>query len=102
MVEKIHADGMYQYYNLANIWRDITIALENNLPLVNFATPPVSTREVAKVAFGIGFANTPEGVTPAYWDMHSKYAEVYGGEGNYLYTKEQELAGIKEFVAKNK
>ena len=102
MVEKIHADGMYQYYNLANIWRDITIALENNLPLVNFATPPVSTREVAKVAFGMEFTNTPEGVTPAYWDMHSKYAEVYGGEGNYLYTKAEELAGIKEFVAKNK
>ena len=102
MVEKIHADGMYQYYNLANIWRDITIALDNNLPLVNFATPPVSTREVAKVAFGMEFTNTPEGVTPAYWDMHSKYAEVYGGEGNYLYTRGQELAGIKEFVAKNK
>ena len=102
MVEKIHADGMYQYYNLANIWRDITTALENNLPLVNFAMPPVSTREVAKVAFGIEFTNTPEGVTPAYWDMHSKHAEVYGGEGNYLYTKADELAGIKEFVAKNK
>ena len=34
--------------------------------------------------------------------MHSKHAEVYGGEGNYLYTKADELAGIKEFVAKNK
>ena len=60
MVEKIHADGMYQYYNLANIWRDITIALENNLPLVNFATPPVSTREVAKMNDPTNRAMTPK------------------------------------------
>ena len=44
------------------------------------------------------FTNTPEGITPAHWDMHSKYADVYGGEGDYLYTKEQELNDIKEFA----
>ncbi len=98
MVEKIHADGTYQYYNLANIWKDISIAIENDLPVVNLATPPVSTREVARVAFGMDFTNTPEGVNPAFWDMHSKYARIYGGQGDYLYTKEQELADIKAFV----
>jgi len=99
MVENIHADGMYQYYNLDNIWKDISIAIDNNLPLVNLATPPVSTREVAKVAFGIDdFDNHPDGVKPAFWDMHSKYASVYGGEGNYLCSKQQELADIKRFV----
>lgn len=98
MIEKIHADGTYQYYNLENIWKDIQIALENHLELINLAVPPVTTREVARVAFGIDFTNIPEGVNPGFWDMHSKYASLYGGEGNYLYTKEQELAGIKAFV----
>lgn len=102
MVEKIHADGTYQYYNLDNIWHDISVALEHNLPLVNFATPPVSTEEVARVAFDLDFANRPEGVTPAYWDMHSKYADVYGGQGDYLYTKEQELEAIKRFVERER
>ncbi len=103
MVENIHADGTYQYYNLDNIWKDIQVALDNNLPLVNFAVPPVSTSEVARVAFGMEeFANRPEGITPAFWDMHSKYADVYGGKGEYLYTKEQELEGIREFVEKER
>jgi nucleoside-diphosphate-sugar epimerase len=97
-VERIHKDGVYQYYNLGNIWKDIQVALDNNLPLVNLATPPVSTEEVAQEVFGIEFTNTPEDVNPAFWDMHSKYSDVYGGEGNYLYTKEQELADIKSFV----
>lgn len=102
MVEKIHADGMYQYYNLDNIGKDIQTALDNGLELVNLAVPPVSTREVARVAFGVDFTNIPEGVNPAFWDMHSKYADLYGGEGDYLCTKEQELADIKAFVEKER
>lgn len=101
-VDRIHKDGVYQYYNLDNIWKDIQIALDNNLPLVNLATPPVSTEEVVREAFGIEFTNTPADVTPAYWDMHSKYADVYGGEGVYLYTKAQELQDIKAFVARER
>lgn len=101
-VEKIHKDGVYQYYNLDNIWKDINVALDNGLPLVNLATPPVSTEEVARHAFGVDFTNAPEDVKPAYWDMQSKYADVYGGEGRYLYTKQQELDDIKAFVEREK
>lgn len=101
-VDKIHKDGVYQYYNLDNIWKDIQVALENQLPLVNLATPPVSTEEVAKSAFGMDFINKPADVNPAFWDMHSKYADIYGGEGNYLYTKQQELDDIKRFVERER
>lgn len=97
-VDRIHKDGVYQYYNLANIWKDIQVALDNNLPLVNLATPPVSTEEVARECFGTEFTNAPEDVKPGFWDMHSKYADIYGGEGDYLYTKQQELDDIKVFV----
>ena len=101
-VDKIHKDGVYQYYNLENIWKDIATAIDNNLPIINLATPPVSTEKVAKVAFGIEFTNQPADIKPGFWDMHSKYASVYGGKGNYLYTEDQELADIKAFVEKSK
>jgi nucleoside-diphosphate-sugar epimerase len=97
-VDRIHKDGVYQYYNLGNIWKDIQTALDNGLDLVNLATPPISTEEVARECFGVEFTNAPADVKPAYWDMQSKYAEVYGGEGSYLYSKAQELADIEEFV----
>ena len=102
MVDKIHADGVYQYYNLDNIWKDIKIALDNNLSLVNFAMPPVSTKEVAEYAFGIDFTNRPADLKPAFWDLHSKYAPIYGGEKGYLYTKQQELDSIKAFVERER
>jgi nucleoside-diphosphate-sugar epimerase len=96
--DRIHADGIYQYYNLENTWKDIALALQHNLLLVNFATEPVSTREVAQQCFGIDFANRPTDITPAFWDMHSKYGEVFGSENPYLYTKAQVLDDIKLFI----
>jgi hypothetical protein len=97
-VENIHKDGVYQYYNLDNIWKDISVALDNNLPLVNLASEPVSTELVAQECFEMEFNNTPAGVSPAFWDMRSKYAECYDGKGEYLYTKQQVLKDIKMYV----
>lgn len=103
MVENIHSKGVYQYYNLGNIWKDISIALENNLELINLATEPVRTDELAAYCFGLNdFHQEPEGIKPAFWDMHSKNAELYGGKIPYLYTKQQVLDDIKKFVDGNK
>jgi nucleoside-diphosphate-sugar epimerase len=97
-VERIHHKATYQYYNLENIWQNIQTALDNNLQLVNFAVEPLSTDELAKACFGIDFTNEPEGVKPAFFDMRTKYAELFGGSGNYIYSKQQEIADIKAFV----
>lgn len=98
-VDKIHHAGSYQYYNLGNIWKDVQVALDHNLDLVNFSTEPLRTDEMAAYCFGIeDFKNEPEGVNPAKWDMRSKHDEIYGGHSGYLYTKQQVLDAIKAFV----
>ena len=99
MVDKIHLDGAYQYYNLKNIWRDINTALKNNLKLVNFTAEPVASGELAKYCFDKDISHQrPEGITPPFWDVHSKHAELFGGRNPYLYSKQQELDGIREYL----
>lgn len=98
---KIPANGVFQFYNLARLWKDVQTALEAGLSLVNFATEPVSVREVAREAFGLDFANDP-GVKPARYDMKSRHAAVFGGRGGYLYSREQVLGELKAFVAAEK
>ena len=101
-IDKIHRGGMFQYYNLDNIWKDIQIALSNNLRLVNFAAEPVRTDAIAKAAFDMDFINEPEGTTAGLYDMKSKHADLFGGKDGYLYDKDQTLADITAFVAAEK
>ncbi len=98
-VDRIHHAGSFQYYYLKNIWADLQTALDNSLSLVNFATEPVRTDEIAQYCFGINnFDNEPEGVAAGSYDMHTKYAKLLGGQGDYMYTKQQELDDMKSFV----
>jgi nucleoside-diphosphate-sugar epimerase len=97
-VDRIHQAGSYQYYDLQKIWQDIKTALSNNLKLVNFATEPVRTDEVARECFGIDFTNEPAGVNPGSFDVRTKYASIFNGKDSYLYSRQRELASIKSFV----
>lgn len=102
-VEKIHHGGSFQYYNLDNIWQDIQTALDKSLSLVNLATEPVRTDEIAKECFGIdNFNNSPDGVSAGSYDMQTKHAQAYGKNGKYIYSKEEELRDIKVFVERER
>lgn len=100
-IHKIHADGVFQFYNLDHLWSDIGKAMAERLTLVNFATEPVSMREVAREAFAMDFDCQP-GSPPARYNFRSRYAEILGGRGGYLYPREQVLSELREFVAREK
>lgn len=99
LVDRIHKDSVFQFYNLEHLWQDIQTALGHNLSLVNFATEPTSVREVAAVAFGFDFTNETE-QNPARYDMWTKYFKLFNGSNGYLYSKEQVLQELKDFVLK--
>ena len=52
-----HKDTKLQLYHLKNIWRDIQIAIDNNLQVINFATEPVSAKEIAQYSLNMDFDN---------------------------------------------
>lgn len=95
--ERIDARSVFQFYDLRRLWRDITTAIDNELSLVHLATEPVSVAEVARAGFGIEFTNqTP--APPAQYDVHTRYAPLFGGSGSYIEAKSTELAAIASFV----
>ncbi|HEY1380668.1 MAG TPA: hypothetical protein VGF55_27955, partial [Gemmataceae bacterium] len=100
-VHKIHSGGVFQFYNLDRLWRDVQTADASGLALVNFATEPVSVRDVAREAFGREFANDT-GQPPARYDMRSRHAARFGGRGGYLYSRGQVLAELRQFVERER
>jgi nucleoside-diphosphate-sugar epimerase len=97
-VHKIDSRGVFQFYDVSRLWPDIEIAMDNELPFVHLPPEPVSVSDVARAALGIEFTNEVAPV-PARYDIRTKYASLFGGDGTYTQNKSAELAGIAAFVA---
>jgi hypothetical protein len=96
-VHKIDSRGVFQFYDVSRLWSDIEVSLDNELPLVHLPPEPVSVADVAREAFGIEFTNEVAPI-PARYDIHTKYASLFGGDGSYTQSRTAELAGIGAFV----
>ena len=96
-VDKIHPEGVFQFYDLEELWKDIERARQHGLKLVNFATEPTSVRDVAHEAFGIDLGGGPD-TTPASYDVKSRHAAAFGGARGYLYDRARVLEALKRFV----
>jgi nucleoside-diphosphate-sugar epimerase len=94
---KIDSRGVFQFYGLHRLWKDLEIAMANDLELVHLPTEPVSVAEVARHAFGKEFTNHVV-EKPARYDIRTKHAALFGGVGDYLENKAAELEGIRLFA----
>lgn len=93
--------GFFQFYNLKNIWKDIQIALENNIKKLNLATEPVSVNEIYINLFQKEFVNHVA-AQPPFYNFETKHAESFSSKNNYLYHKDEVLNDIKTFILESK
>lgn len=100
-VEKIDSRGVFPFYDVTRLWRDVQTAEAAGLRLVHLATEPVSIAEVARAAFGFEFLNELA-ATPAVYDFRTRHAALFGGSGGYLCDKGQVLADLAAFVHSEK
>ncbi len=100
-VRKIDSRGVFQFYDTTRLWRDVEIAMRHRFPLVHLPTEPVSVADVIRVAFGAEFDNHMN-VAPARYDVRTRHAALFGGSGAYVESAAQTLAGIAEFVARER
>lgn len=93
--------GVFQYYNLSDLWNHIQIALDNNLSVLNIATEPFCISELFNFVTGGNFDNELKGVVP-YYNFKTKYDYLFGGKNGYIYDKSKVMIDIKEFVERRK
>lgn len=89
--------SVYQFYNLARLWKDINIVLDAGIRLWHPANEPVSAGEVYEYLTGDKFVNEFDG-TPAAYDYRTVYANVFDGTDGYICDKNIVLKEIKLFV----
>lgn len=88
----------YQFYNLKHLWKDIMIALDHRLSVLNVSTPPVSAGKVYEAVTGrSGWKNVLVD-EPVYQDMKTMHISLYGPGDGYFCTEEDEISDIVEFM----
>ena len=93
--------GTYQYYNLANLWNDIMVALKNNIVLLNLSVEPVTASELYFYLTGEAFVNHLDKPIP-FFNYKTKYAEIYGGKNGYIRTKKDVLEDVKQYISEKR
>lgn len=87
----------YQFYNLANLWRDMNTALDAGITLWHPATEPVSAGELYEYLSGKKFVNILD-APPADYNYRTIHDSLFGGQNGYICGKEEVLAEIRRFV----
>ena len=87
----------YQFYNLDYLFDHITLALDNQIKVLNIATEPITAAEVYEYLYGKQFANH---ITdhPANYNFKTKHSAVFGSDDGYILKRDQILSDIKYFV----
>ena len=96
-LEMINPESSFQYYYLKNLSDDIERAEKAGIKLINLFTEPVRTKEILDRFFpnkNVGAKPSPT----AHYDMHTKYAFLREKTGPYLYTREEVLDQMDEFI----
>lgn len=89
--------GVFQYYNLKYLYKNIQTAIENGVKVMNIATEPVTISEIYRAITGNEFVNELDAPIPHY-DFKTENFAIFGGKDGYIQTKEFVLKDIKEFV----
>jgi nucleoside-diphosphate-sugar epimerase len=96
-LEKVHPDGVFQYYDTRQLAGDIEQAWNAHIRLLNVSAEPLATSEIRDHFFP-GKVLGGSGPAPAGYDMRSLYADKWGGENGYLYSKEQVLNQMEDWL----
>lgn len=87
----------FQFYNLKNLWKDITIARENNIHILNLATEPITASSLYESIMHKEFVNHLNKRVARY-NYKTRYDKIFGGKNGYIATKEEILEDIIQFV----
>ena len=89
--------SVYQFYDLARLWRDIRTAPDADLRVLHLATPPLSAARVYEAFTGKTFTNHLPGA-PFDYALRTRHAALLGGAGEYLCTEPECLTAVCDFL----
>jgi len=95
-----HIKSTFQFYDLSDIWKDINVAMDNNLKITNFGTEPMKFTNVLDL-FSVDYNKISDDRPILREDIRTVNASYWNKDGNYLYSNKEMFHKLKQFVDKN-
>jgi len=95
-IARIDGRGIFQFYDIGNLTRDIQRCIDNAIPLINVATEPIAIADIARDLFGRELT-AGRGEPPLY-DVRTVHSASWDRSRSYLYGRGEVLAQMKRFV----
>ena len=93
-----HAASTFQFYDVRDLWGHVLSARDAGLTVVNLATEPVSSAQVAEECFGVDYRCDDRPIVT--YDLRTTHAAALAGrEGHYLRSSREVLAAIRAWGA---
>lgn len=96
-LEKVHPDGVFQYYDTRQLAGDIDMVWSAGIRLLNVSSEPIATSEI-RDRFFPGKVLGGAGPAPSGYDMRSIHATLWKGEHGYLYSKKRIVEQLGDWL----
>lgn len=95
-LEKVNPTSSFQWYPLERLPEDIERAERHGLELVNLFTEPLPTSAIIDRHFPEAQVGA-EAQPVVHYDLHTRHAQVFGGNGRYIMSAASALEAIGSF-----
>lgn len=89
--------AVFQFYNLAFLWKHIEHALDEDIRLLNLVTDPVGAGALYEHIFNERFENELIGEPPHY-DLKTVNYDAFGGSAGYMFDSGFVIDDVRKFV----
>lgn len=90
-----NADSTFQYYNLARLWSDIGIVMDNALSVAHLAPAPLRAGDIHRELTGSSLETRT--ATLYHEDMRTRHARLWGQDGTYIQDGASVLDDLRSF-----
>ena len=96
-----HEASSFQFYDVRDLWGHVLLARDAGLSVVNLATEPVTSAQVAEESFGVDY-RCDDRQQVAY-DLQTVHAPTLAGrDGHYLRSAGEVLAAVRAWGARER
>ena len=97
-LEHLDPRAVFQFYPMVNLWSDLQVAIDAGLESLHLTAAPLELGHIAREAFGIGLPPLPEAGVPPRYDLRSRHAQRFGGQGGYTYDARESMLAIRAYA----